>query len=226
MAKIDSYTYISSNESLLIRECEELKKAFAFSENEETKQRTGESASEKLIESERELTLLKNSFSFDENALLELDEINSSLELLKDGREEAKYKYETIKKAKSFLEAAKDSLTSKYLGKTRDTFSNYVKAISDSSGEYGVDTSFAVTKTEGGATRIKDAFSKGTQKLYEFALRLSFADSLYEDELPFLMLDDPFAYFDDTKISSALTLLNELSKKRQIVYFTASKSRA
>ncbi len=225
-AKIDTYLYVSSNTKRLFAECEELNKNFGFSESDEINAASRERASDALIEKERELSLLKNAFAYDEAALFELEEINSSLELLKESAEAAKYKYETIKKAKSFLEAAKDSLTSKYLGKTRDAFSKYVKTVSESVGEYGVDTSFAITKTEGGATRIKDSFSKGTQKLYDFAMRLSFADSLYEGELPFLMLDDPFAYFDDEKLASALSLLRELSKERQIVYFTASKNRA
>jgi uncharacterized protein YhaN len=182
--------------------------------------------SDLLIEKERELSLLKNTFSADEATLLSLDEVNASLEISRNTLETAKYKYETIRKAKRFLEEAKDSLTSKYLGKTREAFSSYVGAVSKSFGEYGIDTSFAITKTEVGATRAKDSFSQGTQKLFEFALRLSFADSLYEGELPFLMLDDPFAYFDDDKLKAALSLLRRIAEKRQIVYFTASKSRA
>ena len=225
-AKIDAFKIASTNELRILRECEELKNSFGFSESEEAKSEPKERASDKLIEKERELTLLKNSFSSDETTLLELDEINASLEILKSSAEAARYKFETIKKAKSFLEAAKDSLTSKYLGKTREAFAKYVRTVSESLGEYGIDTSFAVTKTEAGATRVKESFSIGTQKLFEFALRLSFADSLYEDELPFLMLDDPFAYFDDKKLSAALALIKEISKERQIVYFTASKNRA
>ncbi|MBQ7332801.1 MAG: hypothetical protein IJW38_00455 [Clostridia bacterium] len=57
-------------------------------------------------------------------------------------------------------------------------------------------------------------------------MRLSFSDSLYDGELPFLMLDDPFAYFDDEKLASARRLIEKLSNERQIIYFTASESRA
>lgn len=224
-AKIDMYKYTASNLERLTVECKKLEENFNFSERDEIKAEAKPRISDTLIAKERELSLLKNAFSFDENALLELDEINSSLELLRESEAAARYKYEIIKKTKSFLEAAKDSLTSKYLGKTREAFSKYVNTVSESLGEYGVDTSFAITKTEGGATRIKDAFSKGTQKLYDFAMRLSFADSLYEGELPFLMLDDPFAYFDDAKLCAALALLHKLSEERQIIYFTAAKSR-
>ena len=202
-----------------------IKKNFDFSAIGEANTAPTKRTSDVLMEKVRELSLLKNVFNSDENTLSELDEINASLENLKENADAAKRKFEAIKKAKTFLEAAKDSLTSKYLGKTRDAFSKYVRAVSAASGEYGIDTSFAITKAESGATRAKDAFSKGTQGLYEFALRLSFADSLYDEELPFLMLDDPFAYFDDEKLRSALALINEISKERQVVYFTASKSR-
>ena len=197
-----------------------------FNFKEDSPKHAGERASDKLIAKERELSLLKNKFSLDEMTLEGLDDVNASIEILRESADMARYKYEIIKKTKSYLEAAKDSLTSKYLGKTRDAFSYYAKAVSNATGEFGLDTSFAVTKTESGQTRVKDSFSKGTQKLYDFAIRLSFADSLYEGELPFLMLDDPFAYFDDEKISSALSLLKEISKTRQIIYFTAAKSRA
>ncbi len=224
-AKIDSFSFFSQGFERLDKECRELMEKFKLSEINESCEIPRERASDALISKERELSLLKNTFSIDEKALEELDEIYASLEILTESEKNAKYKYEIIKKTKSYLEAAKDSLTVKYLGKTREAFSNYVEIVSKSLGKFGIDTSFAITKTDGGQTRIKDSFSKGTRQLYDFALRLSFSDSLYENELPFIMLDDPFAYFDDDKLASAIALINEIGKKRQIVYFTATKSR-
>ena len=223
--KIDNYIYLSSNSERLQKECLELSQKFDFSEIDRNPSESVENFSEALIQKERELSLLKNVFSLDETALEELDEINASIEGLKETEANFRYKYEIIKKTKIYLESAKDSLTAKYLGKTRDAFSKYAEAVSKSRENFGVDTSFAVTKTENGQTRTKESFSKGLQNLYNFALRLSFSDSLYEGELPFLMLDDPFAYFDDSKLASALSLISELSKTRQIIYFTAAKSR-
>ncbi len=226
-SRIDVYTRICANAERLDKECKELSYTFNFSDVKEKEQDMQKhNSSDMIILKERELTLLKNAFSLDDLALEELDEINASLENLRKSESDAKYKYETIKKTKAYLEAAKDSLTAKYLGKTRKAFSKYVEIISRSLSGFGIDTSFAVTKTESGQTRTKDAFSKGTQKLYEFAMRLSFSDSLYDGELPFLMLDDPFAYFDDEKLASARRLIEELSNERQIIYFTASETRA
>ena len=45
------------------------------------------------------------------------------------------------------------------------------------------------------------------------------------EEVPFLLLDDPFLAVDDAGIGQALTLLSTLAKGRQIVYLTCSASR-
>ena len=51
-------------------------------------------------------------------------------------------------------------------------------------------------------------------------------DLLYKKEKPILILDDPFANFDDEKLEIAKSLVQELSKKYQILLFTCQKSRA
>ena len=58
------------------------------------------------------------------------------------------------------------------------------------------------------------------------AARLGLVDALYERERPFILLDDPFTAFDDGKTEAALKLLKELSRDRQIIYFTCAKSRS
>ena len=50
-------------------------------------------------------------------------------------------------------------------------------------------------------------------------------DSLYEGELPFLVLDDPFISYDDERGARARRLLSAIAKERQILYFTCSDSR-
>ncbi|MBQ7332800.1 MAG: hypothetical protein IJW38_00450 [Clostridia bacterium] len=126
--KIDTYAYIFANAERLSKECKEFSDTFDFSDVQEKEQdEQKHNISDTIILKERELTLLKNDFSLDDLALEELDEINASLEKLRESESDAKYKFETIKKTKLYLEAAKDSLTAKYLGKTRDAFQNTLK---------------------------------------------------------------------------------------------------
>ena len=118
------------------------------------------------------------------------------------------------------------SLTSKYLGKTKESFERYVGIISGlSNAELEMDTDFGVSRREGGITRTSEAYSRGTRDLYSLAARLALSDSLYDGELPFIVLDDPFISFDDKKTSAARKLLSVLAKERQIIYFTCSEAR-
>ena len=157
--------------------------------------------------------------------------IESKEELIAKKRElEEKFRrhtenLETIKLTKKFLDAAKDSMTSKYLGKTKESFKKYAEIISGSSGEFEMDTSFSVSKIEGAKTHTAESFSRGMRDIYNIAARFALIDSLYEKEEPFVILDDPFTAFDDEKCRAALHLVHELSKERQIIYFTCSESR-
>ena len=116
-------------------------------------------------------------------------------------------------------------MTSKYLGKTKTGFEKYSSLISGEDGSFDMDTSFAVSKTEGAKTHSTEAYSRGIRELYGIAVRFALIDSLYENETPFVILDDPFISLDDEKCKKALDILSEISKERQIIYFTCSASR-
>ena len=131
-----------------------------------------------------------------------------------------------ISKTKELLTKANDNIQSKYLGKTEGAFCRYIEKISGAiNAEYRLDTDFAVTKSEGGISRPAMAYSRGTRELYNLSARLALIDSLYEGESPFIVLDDPFAYFDDKRLSGARDAVRALSEDRQIIYLTCMKSR-
>lgn len=135
--------------------------------------------------------------------------------------------YDTVLLTKKYLTVAKDSMTSKYLGKTKAGFIKYAEKIGGIIGEsFEMDTDFGITKQEGTGTKGVEAYSRGTRDLFNLAARLGLVDSLYEKESPFILLDDPFTAFDDKKTAAALKLLNEFSRDRQIIYFTCAKSRS
>ena len=136
-------------------------------------------------------------------------------------------RYDTVILTKKYLATAKDNMTSKYLGKTKAGFISYAERIGGITGEsFEMDTDFGVTKQEGATTRAVEAYSRGTRDLFNLAARLGLIDALYERERPFILLDDPFTAFDDGKTEAALKLLKELSRDRQIIYFTCAKSRS
>ena len=158
--------------------------------------------------------------------LEEREEIENDAAGLLEKIKEYTENLEVVLKTRELLTKAKDNIQSKYLGKTESAFSKYIERISGISGEeYRLDTDFNITKSEGGISRQRDAYSRGTKELYNLAVRLALIDSLYEGEMPFVVLDDPFAYLDDEKMSGAGAVISALSKGRQIIYLTCTKSR-
>lgn len=159
--------------------------------------------------------------------LLEKDDIASTLAQLREDYEAARRELDTVILTMKYLTEARDSITSKYLGKTKASFAKYVEAVSGLEGEsFEMDTSFEVTKLDSGASRSVDSYSRGSRELYNIAARMAVCDSLYSDELPFLIFDDPFVALDDGKVARALELLSKISEDRQVIYFTCSRARA
>ena len=179
----------------------------------------------RLGEKERE----KNSLEYRHNRLVESlekeDEIRDEIAAKKERLEICKRKCRILDTAKELLKLAHDNMTERYTGPTKERFAHYMKVITEVDGEYRLDTAFGITTVEKGEMHGEGEYSRGTKDLYSLAMRLALTDSLYEGELPFLVLDDPFISYDDERGARARKLLSAIAKERQILYFTCSDSR-
>ena len=156
-----------------------------------------------------------------------LDELAARRAEMSEKLADSEKRLEVINLTKEHLTKAKDSLTVKYLEKTREAFAEYMTLIGNEQPElFTMDTSFGITRSEGGQSKPTEAYSLGTRDFFTLAARLALVKTLYDGELPFVILDDPFAHFDDKKCATALKVLKRISEKNQIVYLTCSKSRA
>ena len=68
-------------------------------------------------------------------------------------------------------------------------------------------------------------FSTGYQDLISVLLRIALIDIIYKDINPVIVFDDSFVNFDDERVKLVKPMLDKLSKKYQIIYFTCSSSR-
>ena len=55
--------------------------------------------------------------------------------------------------------------------------------------------------------------------------RFALIDALFETEIPFVVLDDPFVNLDRESLEGAQKVLTEISSKYQLIYFTCHASR-
>ena len=182
---------------------------------------------EEYSQNEREIALIERRLTELYEQTEGLDALYLELEELSRLEESYEEKLSTIRATQKFLQMAKDSLTAKYLGSTKSAFDRIISAISgEDTEDFKMDTSFAIMKNEKGSYKAHEQYSKGTRDLYSLATRLALVESIYEKEKPFLILDDPLAYFDDKKFKEASKIIKNYAKDRQVIYLTCTDARA
>lgn len=232
--RLNEHTYLSASLARIERECD----VFAVKYGVTGKTVSAEADTEAAVTAAlREISDRVKALSAKEAvAERELNIMRAEIEkrdeylMLKEELEELLAKHtdslDVIKKTSAYLKAACDNITSKYLGKTKEKFEEYSRLIAGADGEYTLNTSFELSKTERGESHGIESYSRGTRDLYALGLRLALVDALYEKESPFIILDDPFVALDDAKLARAKETLKAIGKTKQILYFTCAKSRA
>ena len=59
----------------------------------------------------------------------------------------------------------------------------------------------------------------------DHGMRLALVEAMYEEQKPFLILDDPFVNLDENRTKGAMRFLTEIAKEYQVIYFTCHGSR-
>ncbi len=136
----------------------------------------------------------------------------------------AKKKLSLTEKAEEALIKAKENLAIKYLGPLSQNFENYKKLLLAPDAAK-LDTELNVGVIEGGEKHSSVNYSAGTRDILALALRFSLIKSLFENEKPVVIMDDPFVNLDEERMKEAKKALEILSSEHQILYFICHESR-
>ena len=169
-------------------------------------------------QNKNQIEILEN--KLDENADIEIEIANLEEEI-----NDLAEKYKLLEKTKKYMKEAKAKFSSHYLGNMINEFETYLKFIDDNNLDTKVDINLGVTIDSNGAQREIKYFSYGYKDLIYICMRLSLIKTLFENELPFIILDDPFVNLDDEKTSKALELIDKISKNYQVIYLICNNSR-
>ena len=125
------------------------------------------------------------------------------------------------------MEEAHLRLTDRYTEPLRLAYEKYLCEISPENAKgVRIDAKdLSLYAERAGEYRNTDYFSSGTAAIFDVCMRLALIETAYKDNLPFLVLDDPFVSLDDENAKKALELLKKLSSEIQILYFTCHSSR-
>ena len=152
-------------------------------------------------------------------------EVVSQEKLLSEEKARLEKRLQAIRTAKEILIKAKQNLATKYLRPVEQRCREYLRTMGAGmrSMQYSADGNVWIC--EKGSMREKAYYSEGEKGLVDFCTRLALIDTLFQKELPVLLLDDPFIDFDDKKTRLAKGLVVNLSKRYQVLYFTCKQER-
>lgn len=154
------------------------------------------------------------------------DELEQELEACHLAQEKEMHQYDVMKLTSEFLTSSKEKFTSKYMAPISNGFDKYYSMLTgDNEGNWQVDANIEVKVREHGQLREAKYFSAGYKDLLGICMRLALVDAMYQEEKPFLLLDDPFVNLDDDKLIQGKQMLEELAREYQTIYFTCHESR-
>lgn len=154
------------------------------------------------------------------------DEKEQELRNGKELQEEESRKYDVLESTASFLQAARDQFTARYMAPISNGFQKYYEILTgDTSRNWMIDANISIKVREYGELRDINWLSAGNRDLLAMCMRFALVDAMFPDEKPFLILDDPFVNLDDEKIEHGKQLLIALEKEYQAIYFTCHESR-
>ena len=160
-----------------------------------------------------------------ENRLDEISDIETEIGTLNSQIGEMIERCNILEKTKDYLERAKEQFSSHYLGGMQKNFMKNFEMINQKDMDIQLDVNLNVQINEQGSNKEIKYFSAGYRDLIYICMRLSLINSLFENEKPFIILDDPFVNLDKDKIQNAMKLIKNISKDYQIIYFICHESR-
>ncbi|MBO5884181.1 MAG: hypothetical protein J6Q51_00115 [Clostridia bacterium] len=155
-----------------------------------------------------------------------LDDLENEKEILENDLQKLNSELNAVKNAIKFLEEANESLSAKFLEPMKNGLTKYLKLITNKDfNNLKLDTDFNILFEEYGKLREVNYYSKGYKNTIDLCMRLALIDALFENQKPFIVLDDPFVNMDESKVENAKQFLQELSKTYQLIYFSCHNSR-
>ena len=155
-----------------------------------------------------------------------VENMQEELEALQDKTEEGLKQYELLGMTKNLLEQAKSSFTAKYTEPVMQGFRKYYRMLTGMEcGNYQMDANTRLQVVEGNMPRDIGNLSLGNRDLIGICMRLALVEAMYEEQKPFLILDDPFVNLDENRTKGAMRFLAEIAKEYQVIYFTCHGSR-
>lgn len=186
-------------------------------------------------EAERELAFTQSRLNALHSAVTELEKkcasleassqspalLAAKLEVTERRLDEANAQYKALTLAMEVLEDACNYMKSTVSPKLAELTGGYLSMASG--GKYdtvSLTANLEMTYDDNGMEHNADHLSDGARDTAYISMRFALVELLYDDDRPFVILDDSFCHLDDNRLSQMLRLICGLSEEQQIFIFS------
>ena len=142
---------------------------------------------------------------------------------LKERLDDLEYENKLINKTKEYLMSAYEKMKNSITPKFTKNLSNTVEKISN--GKYNKvsinDEQGLIVENQYGDYISAERLSTGTVDQLYLSLRLSMIDEISDESMP-IILDEAFAYYDETRLENILKFLSDELGNHQLIIFTCT----
>ena len=142
---------------------------------------------------------------------------------LKERLADLEYENNLINKTKEYLMSAYEKMKNSITPKFTKNLSNTVEKISN--GKYNKvsinDEQGLIVENQYGDYISAERLSTGTVDQLYLSLRLSMIDEISDESMP-IILDEAFAYYDETRLENILKFLSDELGNHQLIIFTCT----
>ena len=186
-----------------------------------------DSLEEEIAKLDRERSALNAAIREDEAEAEKLDDLAAEKERHAELLKKYRYDHAIVTATAEYLKVADKRLKDRYVAPVKNNFTEYTELLEKALGERITMTpNFEIRYERNGVERSEKHLSAGQRSICAFCFRMALIENMYADEKPFLILDDPFVNLDGEHLEKVKGVLNALSAKFQILYFTCHESRA
>jgi len=186
-------------------------------------------------EAERELAFTQSRLNALHSAVTELEKkcasleassqspalLAAKLEVTERRLDEANAQYKALTLAMEVLEDACNYMKSTVSPKLAELTGGYLSMASG--GKYdtvSLTANLEMTYDDNGMEHNADHLSDGARDTAYISMRFALVELLYDDNRPFVILDDSFCHLDDNRLNQMLRLICGLSEEQQIFIFS------
>ncbi len=169
---------------------------------------------------------LQTEIEEDEADVARLQELQNQRDTLQETRDALDKRLRSLLTAMATLKNVDEQLKERFVAPVRNHFVKYAAIIEQTLGQkVEMGKNFQIQFEREGKLRSDKHLSDGLHSICALCYRLALIDNMYKDEQPFVVMDDPFVHLDKIHMQNTQTLVRELAKERQILYFSCHESR-